>query len=115
MISNKLDPFTYFLFSIRIVIIICTTTYTMTTIKPTTKTTKIHSKYENVKITLLLAFIYKHFIEIIKQQEICTQIMLIFFRTGKANIKPMVTSPVTSLIIIVATSITYFQSLLTWL
>lgn len=86
----------------------------MTIIKPTTKTTETHSKYNN-KITLFVAFIYKHFIKRIKQQEICTQIMLIFFRTGKTNIKPMVTSPITSHLIIVASSITYFQSLWTWL
>lgn len=68
----------------------------MTIIKPTTKITETHSKY-NVKITLFLAFIYKkHFIKKINQQEIGTQTMLIFFRTGKTNIKPMVTSPITS-------------------
>lgn len=77
----------------------------MTIIKPTTQTTETHSKYNN-KITLFVAFIYKHFIKRIKQQEIGTQIMLIFFLTGKTNIKPMVTSPITSLLIIVATSIT---------
>lgn len=86
----------------------------MTIIKPTTKTTETHSKY-NVKVTSFLAFVYKHFIKRIKQQEIGIQIMLIFFITGKAHIKPMVTSPITSLLIVFATSITYFQSLLTWL
>lgn len=57
----------------------------MTIIKPTTKTTETHSKC-NVKITSFLAFVYNHFIKRIKQQEIGTQTMLIFFRTSTTKI-----------------------------